>query len=212
MLESVDVGRPPGRANMEARPFVARGVGMPPRLCLFFARLGVVGRALEAARTPASEDLGVLTASVDVAVEAFRTGLTCPRVAELAGRDALSSSSRLMVGGPARLLRAVSRLAGREAARAEVGLLPGVTEGGRTLRRDEAREGVVEGGLDMVLALLRDGVIAPERSGTSEARDEGLLDMEEAGRATASVGGASLMATTLEAGQKTPLLGAQAKY
>lgn len=114
--------------------------------------------------------------------------------------------------GAARLLRAVRRLAGREVASAEAGLLPGVTEGGRTLSRDEARDGVVEGGREMVLALRREGVMAPDRSGRSEARDEGLLDMEEAGRATASVGGALFMATTFDAGQKTPLPGAQAKY
>lgn len=113
---------------------------------------------------------------------------------------------------PARLLRAASRLAGREVDRTEAGLLAGVVEGGRTLIREDAREGVSEGGRETVLARRREGVMAPWRSGRSEARDEGRLDMEEAGRATASVGGESLMATTLEAGQKTPLPGAQAKY
>lgn len=143
-----------------------------------------------------------------------RTGLVCSLGKPGWRVGSLSSWSRL-VDGVARLLRAVRRLAGREVARAEAGLLAvlaGVTEGGRTLRREEARDGVVEGGREMVLARRREGVMAPERSGRSEAREEGLLDMEEAGRATASVGGASLMATTLEAGQKTPLPRAQAKY
>lgn len=157
---------------------------------------------LEAARTPASEDRGVLAANEAVVGTALRTGLVCV---------SLSGSSRAE-GAGARLLRAVSRLAGREVERAEAGLLAGVAEGGRTPRRDEASDGVAEGGRATVLTLLLEGVTAPERSGTSEARDDGRLDMDEAGRATASVGGASLIAMTLEAGQKTPLPGAQAKY
>lgn len=46
----------------------------------------------------------------------------------------------------------------------EAGLLPGVAEGGRTLRRDDVRDGVVEGGRELVLARRREGVTAPDRS------------------------------------------------
>lgn len=185
---------------------------MPPRLCLFLARLGVLGRALDAARTPASEVLGVLVANDDAPRSvALRTGLVCAILTEL-GRIALSASTSRRDGGAARLLRAARRLAGRDVARAEAGLLPAVAEGVCTLRRDEVRDGVAEGGREMVLARRREGVTAPERSNASEARDDGLLDIDEAGRATASVRGASLIATTLEAGQKTPLPGAHAKY
>lgn len=80
----------------------------------------------------------------DVAGATLRVGLVCP---------SLVSSSCRLADRTARLLRAVRRLAGREAARAEAGLLPGVAEGGRTLSRDEAREGVVDGGRDAILAL-----------------------------------------------------------
>lgn len=191
---------------MDARPLVARGVGIPPRLCRFFAREGVLGTTLDAARTPAIEVRGVLAASEHVVDTALRTGLSWVCWCTFGA----SSARALDVG--ARLLRAVRRLTGRDVLIAEVGLLTDATEGGRTLRREEAREGVAEGGREMMLARLREGVMAPERSGASEARDDGLLDMDEAGRATASVGGAWLIATTLEAGQKTPFAGAHAKY
>lgn len=161
---------------------------------------------LEAARTPASDDRGVLAANDGVVGTALRTGLVC------VGFGRLVWSSTRLVGVGARLLRAVRRLAGRDVLSADVGLVTDATEGGRVLRREDVRDGVAEGGREMVLARLREGVMAPARSGASDARDEGLLDMDEAGRATASVGGASLMATTLDAGQKTPFPGAHAKY
>lgn len=109
------------------------------------------------------------------------------------------------------LLRPVRRLPGRERLREEAGRLPGVAEGGRALARDEDREGVVDGGRETVLARRLAGVVEGGRSKTSDERPD-RLDMAEAGRATASFGGSSLMATTLDAGQKTPFPGAQAKY
>ncbi len=69
---------PPGRANIEARPLVARGVGMPPKLCRFLAMLGVLCRTLEAARAPASDVLGVRVAIEDAEGAGARTGLVWP--------------------------------------------------------------------------------------------------------------------------------------
>lgn len=190
MLMSEVVGRPVGRANIEVRPLVARGVGIPPRLWRFLARLGVVGTTLDAARMPAIEDRGVLAVKEEAVGAVLRAGLVCPRLVLLGGREESESSWRLDEGA-AKLFRAVSRLAGREVERAEAGLLAGVAEGSRTLRREAVREGVAEGGRELlILAYRREGLIAPDRSTRSEAREDGRLDKEEAGRATASVGGA----------------------
>lgn len=48
---------------------------MPPKLCLFLARLGVLCRTLDAARVPTRDERGVREAKEGVVGAAVRTGL-----------------------------------------------------------------------------------------------------------------------------------------